>query len=98
MLKKLLSILFGSKNKDESLGEEEWVPKHDKTPEELCEIDPNTMTPEAIKLHLAKLYKRHNDAVSSMKPELRAEARYMLEAIVVCRQRYVDEESADVLG
>ena len=95
MFKKLFSSLFGSKKKNDNNTGDDWVPKHNKTPEELCEIDPNTMSPEAIRKHLAMLYKRHNDAISSMKPELRAEAKYMLDAIVVCRQRYVDSSEAE---
>lgn len=88
---KMLSNWFGTKKKVQKKNTEvDWVPEHNKTPEELCEIDPLSMSQEAIKKHLAMLYKRYNDAVSSMKPELRAEARYMLEAIAVCRDRHVD--------
>lgn len=60
------------------------------SPEEICGIDPEVMSKEKIKKKLAKLYKRHNEAVSSLNPELRQEARQMLEAIVDCRKRYVD--------
>ena len=59
-------------------------------PEELCGIDPNTMSRDTIRHILAALYKRHNSAVSSLNPELRAEARQMLDAIVECRIRYID--------
>jgi len=60
------------------------------TPESMCEIDPENMDREDIRLQLARLYKRHNQAASSLKPELREEATIMLDAIVHCRQKYVD--------
>jgi hypothetical protein len=48
------------------------------------------MSRDTIKKRLAALYKRHNNAVSSLKPELREEAAQMLDAIVECRERYID--------
>ena len=39
----------------------------------------------------ADLFRRHNSAEASLNPELRDEARVMLDAIVVCRQKYVDK-------
>lgn len=60
------------------------------TPESLCGIDPAKMDREEIKATLAKLYKRHNQAAGSLNPELREEAEQMLEAIVHCREKYVD--------
>ncbi len=63
----------------------------DKTPEELCGIDPDTMSRETIRHILAALHKRHNAAASSLNPLLRAEARDMLDAIVECRIKYVDD-------
>ncbi|MCG8599056.1 MAG: hypothetical protein MI807_02840 [Verrucomicrobiales bacterium] len=60
------------------------------TPEALCGIDPNKMDSGEIRQTLAKLYKRHNAAASSLNPELREEAEQMLEAIVHCREKYVD--------
>lgn len=60
------------------------------TPESLCGIDPSKMTREEIKNVLAQLYKRHNQAAGSLNPELREEAEQMLEAIVHCREKYVD--------
>lgn len=89
-----LKNLFGSRNKpveevDEST---EWVPENSRlSPEELCGINPTTMTRDEVRKHLAILYRRHNSAVSSLNPDLRAEAAIMLDAIVECRERYVDE-------
>ncbi len=60
------------------------------SPEELCEIDPETMDKEEIRLQLARLYKRHNHAAGSLNSELRAEADIMLDAVVHCREEYVD--------
>ncbi len=62
------------------------------TPEALCEIEP-TMERDEIRKKLASLYKRHNQAASSLNPELREEAEQMLEAIVHCREKYVDAET-----
>lgn len=61
------------------------------TPEAICEIDPKKMNRSEIKDRLAMLYQRHNQAASSLNPELQEEAEHMLQAIVVCRQKYVDE-------
>ena len=61
------------------------------TPEALCGLDDlDNMDSTAVKAHLAKLYKRHNDAAGSLDPELRAEAEQMLDAIAHCREKYVD--------
>ncbi|MEM6278104.1 MAG: hypothetical protein AAF733_01400 [Verrucomicrobiota bacterium] len=60
------------------------------TPESLCGIDPAKMDSEEIKSILAQLYKRHNQAAGSLNPELREEAEQMLDAIVHCREKYVD--------
>ncbi len=61
------------------------------TPEELCELK-DGMTHEELKAHLAKLYRRHNRAASSLNPELREQAERMLDAIVEVRHRYLDGE------
>lgn len=94
-MKKLLAKLFGKNKKKETPApqkKEVQVPnKVTISAEQLCQIDPTKMSSDTIRNHLALLYKRHNSAVSSMKPELRREARQMLEAIAECRQRYVDE-------
>jgi len=60
------------------------------TPEAMCGIDPSTMDRDEIRTILARLYKRHNHAAGSLNPELREEAEQMLEAIVHCREKYVD--------
>jgi len=60
------------------------------SPEELCEIDPETMSKEEIRSHLKSLYKRHNEAAASLNEELRNEAETMLDAIVECRGKYID--------
>jgi len=71
---------------------DEWVPPQASvsSAEEMCGIDPNIMNEDVIRKKLAELYKRHNHAVSSLNPDLRREGAEMLEAIVVCRERYVD--------
>ncbi|NNE90260.1 MAG: hypothetical protein HKN23_01300 [Verrucomicrobiales bacterium] len=61
-----------------------------KTPEAMCGINPKTMDKEAIKEKLAELYRRHNHAAGSLNDELREEAEQMLDAIVACREKYVD--------
>ena len=63
------------------------------TPESLCGIDPGAMNRSEIRNELAKLYRRHNDAAASLNPELREEAEQMLQAIVHCREKYVDAEA-----
>ncbi|MDF1823285.1 MAG: hypothetical protein P1U68_01510 [Verrucomicrobiales bacterium] len=60
------------------------------TPESLCGIDPAEMDREEIRKTLAQLYKRHNQAAGSLNPELREEAERMLDAVVHCREKYVD--------
>ena len=60
------------------------------TPEALCEIDPKNMDRSDIMDRLAMLYQRHNQAASSLNPELREEAENMLQAIVICRQKYIE--------
>jgi molecular chaperone DnaK (HSP70) len=60
------------------------------TREALCGINSNTMDSTTIRKALAQLYKRHNAAASILNPELREEAEQMLEAIVHCREKYVD--------
>lgn len=60
------------------------------TPEAVCELDLGNMDSDAIKVQLAKLYKRHNHAAGSLNPELREEAEQMLDAIAHCREKYVD--------
>lgn len=62
-----------------------------RSPEAICGIDPKKMSPEEIRKRLADLFRRHNSAEASLNPELRDEARVMLDAIVVCRQKYVDK-------
>ena len=49
------------------------------------------MDRDQIRKRLAELFRRHNQAEASLDPELREEARIMLDAIVVCREKYVDE-------
>lgn len=66
------------------------------TPEAMCEIDPKKMKRSEIKDRLAMLYQRHNQAASSLNPELQEEAEHMLQAIVFCRQKYVDQAPAGV--
>ncbi|MCB1228681.1 MAG: hypothetical protein KDN19_00345 [Verrucomicrobiae bacterium] len=62
-----------------------------KSPEIICGIDPKKMSRDEIRKRLAELFRRHNQAEASLDPELREEARIMLDAIVVCREKYVDE-------
>jgi hypothetical protein len=60
-------------------------------PETVCGIDPKKMSRDEIRRRLAELFRRHNAAEASLNPELREEARVMLDAIVACRQKYVDK-------
>jgi hypothetical protein len=48
------------------------------------------MDRDEIRTHLATLYKRHNNAAGSLDPELRREAETMLDAIVHCREKYIE--------
>ena len=61
-----------------------------KSAEAMCGIDPKKMKKEEIREKLAELYKRHNHAAGSLNNELREEAEKMLDAIVECREKYVD--------
>jgi hypothetical protein len=63
----------------------------DKTarPEELCGITPE-MKPEHIREHLAMLYRRHNRAAASLDAALREEGELMLDAIVQCREKFLE--------
>ena len=65
-------------------------PKKAPSPEAICGIDPKKMSRDEIRKRLAELFRRHNQAEASLDPNLREEARVMLDAIVVCRQKYVD--------
>ena len=58
------------------------------SPEMMCGIRPG-MTRDEIKSHLAELYRRYNRAASSLDAARRTEAEDMLNAIVVCREKYV---------
>jgi len=93
MFRKVFSAFRGDRNHAEPLRVGGIFAKM--TPEAMCEIDPETMDREDIRLQLAKLYKRHNHAAGSLKPELREEAKIMLDAIVHCRRKYVDEAGGD---
>lgn len=88
MFKKIFQFLSGSNAGDENLEVGGIFGRM--TPEALCGIDPSTMDRGEIRTRLARLYKRHNDAAGSLNPELRTEAEHMLEAIVHCREKYVD--------
>lgn len=89
MIKKVFSWLSGgSKRKSSSASVGGIFGKL--TPEAVCELDLEKMDREAIKVQLAKLYKRHNHAAGSLNPELREEAEQMLDAITHCREKYVD--------
>lgn len=61
-----------------------------RSPEEMCEIDPETMDRDMIRAHLAVLYRRHNAAAASLDADLRAEAELMLDAIVACREKHIE--------
>lgn len=60
------------------------------SPEDLCGIDPDKMDREEINQLLKMLYKRHNEAAASLNDDLRSEAETMLDAIVECRAKYID--------
>ena len=63
-----------------------------RSPEAICGIDSKTMDKDAIRDRLAELYRRHNRAAGSLNDELREEAEQMLDAIVVCREKYVGDK------
>ncbi len=89
MIKKVFGWLSGdSKKKASTVGVGGIFGKQ--TPEAVCELDLENMDRDAIKVQLAKLYKRHNHAAGSLNPELREEAERMLDAIAHCREKYVD--------
>jgi hypothetical protein len=58
-------------------------------PEDLCGIVPG-MKAEQIRDHLAMLYRRHNRAAASLDAGLREEAELMLDAIVQCREKFLE--------
>ncbi len=61
------------------------------SPEQICGLEnPEAMDKAEIKSHLAGLYRRYNQAVSSLNAEQRIEAEEMLEAIAECREKWVD--------
>ncbi len=47
------------------------------------------MSTDEIRDHLARLYRRHNRAASSLEDDLRQEAERMLEAVVQCREKFL---------
>jgi hypothetical protein len=47
------------------------------------------MSTDQIRDHLARLYRRHNRAASSLEDGLRQEAERMLEAVVQCREKFL---------
>lgn len=63
-----------------------------RSPEAMCEINAKKMSRDEIKARLAELYKRFNHAAGSLNDELREEAEIMLDAIVACREKYVDRD------
>ncbi len=60
------------------------------SPEELCGLR-DGMDMDELRNVLSQLYRRHNRAASSLDPKLRSEAEVMLDAIVDCRQRYLEK-------
>ncbi len=56
-------------------------------PEELAGITAE-MSTDQIRERLAKLYQRHNRAASSLDPQLREEAEFMLETLAGLREKY----------
>ncbi len=48
------------------------------------------MKKDEIKEKLAEFYRRHNHTAGSLSSELREEAEKMLDAIVACREKYID--------
>ena len=97
MIKKLFSMMRGGATpvapppKKKTTVVVSKSPLAGKSPEVLCGIDTKKMTKDEIRKRLAELFRRHNAAESSLSPELREEAAIMLDAIVVCRQKYVDK-------
>ena len=61
----------------------------DAPPEQLCGLTPD-MSRDEIRDHLAMLYRRHNRAASSLDGTLREEAEIMLDAVVRCRESFLE--------
>ena len=91
-IKKFFSWIGGSGDRDNAKLAVDGI-FGNATPEARCGIDPASMSVEEMRSHLATLYKRHNQAAGSLDPELRTEAEDMLDAIVHCREKYVDTVS-----
>ncbi|MBL9152225.1 MAG: hypothetical protein JNK37_07065 [Verrucomicrobiales bacterium] len=99
MIKKFFSLMRGDSGKPAAPAKKAATPARSaaatkpaaaRSPEAVCGIDPKKMSPDEIRKRLAELFRRHNAAEASLNPELREEARVMLDAIVICRQKYVD--------
>jgi hypothetical protein len=58
--------------------------------EELCGVS-SAMTKDEIREQLARLYQRHNRAASSLDAALREDAEFMLDAVVQCREKFLDD-------
>ena len=89
-IRKLFSWLSPTHNDEEEANLQVGGIFGNTTPEARCGIEPTSMDRDEIRTRLAILYKRHNHAASSLDPELRNEAEEMLDAIVHCREKYVD--------
>ena len=89
MIKKLLRWFSGNENHADVPAEVGGIFSR-MTPEGMCEIDPKTMNRDEIRRRLAALYKRHNHAAGSLDRTMREEVEVMLDAIVHCREKYVD--------
>ncbi len=89
MIKKLFRWLSGHETHAEVPAEVGGIFSR-MTPEGMCGINPKTMDRDAIRRHLATLYKRHNHSAGSLDRAMREEAELMLDAIVHCREKYVD--------
>ena len=100
MIRKFFSMVRGKSDPDVAAPSDETLPPRisnkpnvaARTPESMCGIEPQKMSRVEIKTKLAELYKRHNHAAGSLNDELREEAEIMLDAIVACREKYVDRD------
>ena len=75
----------------------ETVALRARSSEDLCGLTPG-MEREEIHALLARLFRRHNRAASSLDEQLRTEAEIMLRAIVDIRLRYLENRDFSAEG
>ena len=87
---KQMTSLVGLGHKRNPHASSPTQPRFSTSPELMCGIAPG-MKKSETRAHLAMLFRRFNGTSASLDENRRREAEMMLEAIAICRQRYVDE-------